>query len=339
MTPTNSNRMSEANSKTACHTSIPRTSIWLRSIRFLGICWIAGWSGVNIVYPDTVFAFHDDEEAGEVTLFEGSIPVFSYVYRSRLEDGVDEQFRREAYLHPVYDPAGRSITMEFPDDHFHHRGVWFSWPWMQVHGREVELWHPSPLRHRFSHWIHQETHTDRASLSVAVDWVLDGEVVVGREYWNITAFPAKDRARLIDLVITLDASDQAISVRGHHRRGYGGLTLRTSPDLLNGRLDSDKGSLAGDTLNERFHWAALSNPERLIAVFSHPQNPKSPQSWLIRNQWGGLLNPQWPGTQIQTLEPGEPKVLRYGLFIHLDQPEPAVVESAYKAWLETGRKD
>lgn len=300
------------------------------------ILWNVAWAGNNPAHADSPFAFHVDPEKGELTLLERGTPVFSYVYQARLADGVEERFRREAYIHPLFDVAGQPITMEFPGDHPHHRGVWFSWPWMQVREREVELWHPSPLRHRFNRWEKQEVREDCALLSVSVDWVLDGEVVVGREQWDITVFPAKDHARLIDLVITAEALDQPISVRGQRQRGYGGLTVRASADLRHGRLDSDKGELPGDSTNEHFEWASVSNPERLIAVFAHPDNPKAPQTWLIRHGYGGILNPQWPGTEVGILDPGAPLRLRYALFVHQGQPDREDVDAAYRIWADGG---
>ena len=301
-----------------------------RTMLILASCLCA--SAYSVTAASAEFAFRDDPETGAMTLYENDAPVFSFVHQARLPDGVDERFRREGYLHPLYDLDGKSITADFPADHPHHRGAWLSWPWMRVRGQQVELWHPSPLRQRFVRWIEQQTAPGHATLIGENGWTLDGDTV-GREVVNATAHSTDDTGRIIDLTYTVEAIDEPIEMRGQAQRGYGGLCVRTAQSLQGGQLRTHEGALEGDDGGSRYDWASLSDEHRGIAVFAHPDNPGAPQTWLIRHSYGGILNPQWPGREVATLTPGEPVTLRYRLYIHRGAADQERLEAAYRDWI------
>ncbi len=304
---------------------------WARVIAIVGSCLVI----VPTLFADADkanFEFVDDEENGELKLMENGQPVFSFVYGPRLAEGVDERFRREGYLHPVYDTEGEPITMDFPGDHPHHRGVWLSWPWMQVRGKQVELWHPSPIRHQFNSWIRKEVLDDRATMVALTDWMLAGEKT-GSEHFEVTAHHADGQGRILDLKFTFVAVGEKIQLRGQHDRGYGGLCVRTSQDLRHGSVHSDEGPLDGDVHDRSFNWVALASEQRGVTVFVHPENPGAPQSWLVRNSYGGILNPQWPGTEVAVLEPDEPLTLRYRMYVYRGETDPARLAEIYQQWI------
>lgn len=281
------------------------------------------------------FAFVDNEQAGALTLQEDGQPVFSYVYEPRLAEGVDEQYRRACYLHPIYGPAGEPLTADFPDDHPHHRGAWWSWPEMEVRGQNVQLWHPSPLRQRFARWRKQEVSAERAALVAENLWVLDGETV-GRETVKVVAHPEEEGGRrAIDLTLTFEAVDDPIKLRGAPTddKGYGGLSVRAATDFTGSAVRTSEGLVDGDTVQERYRWAELSGDGRGLAVFVAPDHPDYPPPWLIRSSYGGVLNPEWPGLPTATLRPGEPVTLRYRLYIHGGDADQADLERAYRAWV------
>jgi len=49
-------------------------------------------------------------------------------------------FRRGGYIHPVFTPSGRSITDDYPADHYHHHGIWFAWTKTDFEGRHPDFW-------------------------------------------------------------------------------------------------------------------------------------------------------------------------------------------------------
>ncbi len=73
--------------------------------------------------PRLSISFHDDG----VSVFEGQTPVLSYQAKSRSYEG---GWQRASYVHPLYNLRGEVITEDFPEDHRHHRGIF--WAWHQV---------------------------------------------------------------------------------------------------------------------------------------------------------------------------------------------------------------
>jgi len=281
----------------------------------------------------TSFTFSEDREAGRLILSEKGMPVLAFQRSPRLKEGVKTVYRRAGYFHPVYDLDGEPITRDFPEDHYHHRGLWLSWPWMSYRGRKVQLWHPSALRQEFDRYLRRETGPDRATLELRNSWVLEG-TSIGSETWRLTVQARSGDRRVIDVQITVRAAEHPIKLRGKRRKkkGYGGLTLRTAPSLAGGRLMTDGGGLAGDTVQEHFQWVDLSSKQRGVALMAHPSNPNAPPPWLLRNSYGGVLNAEWPGLETYTLKPGEPVTLRYRLVVHRGRMAPGTLENVFEEW-------
>jgi len=280
------------------------------------------------------FVLRTEKDSGISTLYEGERPVFGFVEEPRLQAGVEQQYARAGYLHPLYGLEGQPLTLDFPEDHYHHRGIWVSWPKMNYRGREVQLWHPSPLRQKFDRWLNSQMGEGRARLSLQNNWVLEGEVV-GREQWEMTVHAAEEDHQTIDLALTLSATEQPIRLTGAPTadKGYGGLCIRTSNALAQGQLRTDQGKLEGDATQRQFRWAGLSAEEQGLIIFAHPSNPNHPPTWLLRSSYGGVINPQWPGLKEVELEPGHPVTLRYRLYIHSQQPTDTEVQAAYERWV------
>jgi len=285
--------------------------------------------------PGESFRVARDDEKGVVSIHEGEQPVLRFVTGPRLAEGAAEQYRREGYLHPVYGLDGKPVTGDFPADHYHHRGVWLSWPTMFYRGEQMQLWHPSKLRQKFDRVVKQVANEKRALLVVRNHWVLDGEPI-GYERWRITVHNAENGRRAVDVTITFSALEEPIRVQGkqNQRKGYGGLTVRTSERLGNGRLMTSKGPLENDSVQQHFAWAGISTDKRGLAVFVSPSNPNSPPPWLLRNSYGGVLNPEWPGLTEARLEPRSPLTLRYRLLIHDGSASQSVLQKAYERWVQ-----
>lgn len=300
--------------------------------------WLFGLVGLlmtGLAVEAQTFSVKRDREAGTLTLVEKDKPIITFNSKPQLKDGVDEKYRRSGYFHPIYDLDGDPITDDFPDDHYHHRGMWLSWPWMQYSGEKMQLWHPSKLKQSFDRVVDQNLTENRARIILRNHWVVDGEPI-GREQWIVTTYRRSNEFRVIDLHITAEAIDQPIKVRGkqNNDKGYGGLTVRAHPSLKGANMRTNQGSRNEDATNENFKWADISTDNRGIAVLVHPSNPNYPQPWLLRNSYAGLLNPEWPGLEAKTLEPGQPVKLKYRLIIHNGRLSAEQIQKLFKtgAW-------
>ena len=66
--------------------------------------------------------FKDQE--GKVSLYENDQLVYSYQVDTKSHNGT---FARANYIHPLNDFEGNPLTEDFPEDHLHQRGIFWSW--------------------------------------------------------------------------------------------------------------------------------------------------------------------------------------------------------------------
>ncbi len=314
--------------------STPETIVKRKCIVVLGLALLVAVACSN---PGQL-RFSEDEISQSLTILDGTSHVLSYQYGELLEEGVDPQYARSSYVHPLYSLDGQeSLTEDFPRDHLHHRGLFWTWPVAKTRGFDTQTWHPSvpPLRQHFVRWLKREVEHGVATLAVENEWNLDGREVVAREWVTLEIHPVSGTGRPIDIEIVLEAVGGPLELRGapDQNKGYGGLCLRGAP-LLNGAvMTTDKGNLQEDVTDVPFRWADLSSPEQGIAIFVAPDHPGAPVHWLIRNSYAGVLNPSWPGNKTTILEPESPITLRYRLYIHRGDVVSGNVQQAYAAYV------
>ena len=304
-------------------------------------CWAALGFCVMFFYACTVPAqlrFSEDEHTQSLTILDGHLPVLTYRYGDQLEEGIDPRYVRSSYVHPLYSLDGTEVlTADFPKDHLHHRGLFWTWPVAKTRGFDTQTWHPSEpsLRQHFVRWLERSVERGVATLAVENAWKLDGQEIVALERMRLSVFPASELGRSIDVEIKLEAVGGSLELRGapDQNKGYGGLCLRCAPLLTGAAMTTEEGKLAEDVTDVPFSWADLSNPERGIAIFAAPNHPGAPVRWLIRNSYAGVLNPSWPGNVGTVLEPGVPVTLRYRLYIHRGDAVSGTVEEAYAAFV------
>ncbi len=251
-------------------------------------------------------------------LFEHGKPVM--VYNAGIESRPDAPADRArcCYVYPLYTPAGVSPLDDFPKDHYHHRGLFWAWPYVEVDGKAYDIWMKMD-------GIHDVTGAppkvalkgSQASLQVTNFWEAGGARIV-REAVSITVHPVKANARALDLELTFEALDKPVQLRGSQERGksYGGLNVRFAPRDATG-IRSSEGEVAKDTDLVAHQWAemeAVYGGKRAAVRFeSDPRNPHAPPQWCLR--YYGFVGAAFPGRSESvssfTLEKGKPLTLRY----------------------------
>ena len=277
---------------------------------------------VNSALASEKFKISDDPDAGTLTVSQGQTAVLTYRYGEQLKEGVDEKYTRSCYIHPLYDLDGKALTDDFPKDHYHHRGLFWTWPSVTVKGQQVQTWHPSGLRQRHGSWIKKKPRKGKAVLSVENMWTLDSGEDVIRETVTLQIFPSSDKERIIDVKLTFEALDSPVELSGAKDKGYGGLTIRGAPDLKGGKIATNEGKLKKDSTLKTFKWADLSTSERGVAIIVSQDHPDYPPAWLLRTSYAGILNVAWPGLEPYTLKPGKKIELSYKLLIHRGDGQP-----------------
>jgi hypothetical protein len=111
-------------------------------------------------------AFEWTLDDGLLTLRDGEKVVFSYRYSFIEHENVPKTDSRRGagcYLYPLNGVDGENLTDLAPKDHYHHRGVFWTWPAVGVWEadgtkREYDLWTTNaPIRQRFVRFLDRPT--------------------------------------------------------------------------------------------------------------------------------------------------------------------------------------
>jgi hypothetical protein len=280
------------------------------------------------------FSFTDQERM-RLTVSEAGKPVISCVYGMNLEEGVPEDRRRSSYFHPVYGLDGEVLSDDFPEDHYHHRGIFWTWPQVFVGGEKYSLWDIMGIYQRFESWLCRQSGPVFAKLGVQNGWYVEEKRVVDEKVW-VKIYRASEMGRILDFELCWEAVDEPVTLLGSPDiKGYGGFSFRFAP-FENPVLTTAGGVQAEDSNRIPFPWADFSanfagRPEKSgAALFDHPENIDHPNGWCLRHY--GFVGIAWPGVEPFVLQPGNPITARYRVLIHRDDAEEADVARAYTAY-------
>ncbi len=292
-------------------------------------------------------AFTIEDDGTALTIMEGENPVLTYRYEpGELPRLVPERYRRACYIHPLYGLDGEVMTQDFPLDHLHHRGVFWTWPDSTIGERELKVWALDGARH-VTESVEQTVEDNQVVVSAVNNWVFDDdpETPIIREEVRFTVHPEADDARSIDFELTFtNVADELFVLRGSgtEDKGYGGFCLR--PDATRRPLSftsavgprPEDEDVADEPLPSPWvdvSYATESGGEVVsgAAIFRHPENPDYPHSgWILRHY--GFLGQSWPHIQPYEMEPGDSVTLRYRLYVHRGNAEDANVAEAFAAY-------
>lgn len=176
-----------------------------------------------------VFAF---TKAGPASLQVSQLgnPVFVYNHGVITDEKVpakDGRRSRACYIHPLWGLNGEVLTADFPKDHYHHHGVFWAWPHVEIGRDEIgkekfDLWEYKDIAQRFVRWLARDTGPLAAVLGVENGWFVgDRKVMIERVWMQVAKATPTERA--LDLDFTWIPVDRPITLRGAEGKSYGGL--------------------------------------------------------------------------------------------------------------------
>ena len=258
-----------------------------------------------------------------IEISEGSSKVLFYQIIPKSLHG---KYERANYVHPLYGLNGEVLTEDFPDDHPHHHGIFWSWHQI-IHEDEriADGWTSENIS-----WEVVEAkilrRKEKISLNNHVIWssALQGgqPQPIVREDSKITVHSVTAGYRIIDFDIRLAPLVEHIKIGGSDdEKGYGGFSWRIRlPDDIRFLSDGKEVEAqtmavdAGPWLDFQGSFAGDGHPKSGIAIFSHPDNPGHPQPWILREK-KSMQNLAFPGTKAVDI-PDEGLRLRYRMVIH-----------------------
>ncbi len=276
----------------------------------------AASSGVSLVKQDEGWQFLED---GQPVMF----------YRT-VAKSLDGKYARADYVHPLVGLDGQVITEDFPEDHLHHRGIFWTWHQLLIKGQSIgDAW----LCEDFIWDVHEVRVVDKGpetvGLQATVLWKSplwqNGKTPMVKETVTIQLSQRKKNCRQIDFTIGLLALQDDTWLGGSDNvKGYGGFTARiaTPEDAV---LDSAVGRVkplntpvfGGPWINIT---GTLNGKPYGAAIFQHPDNPLFPEAWILRTskRFSDMQNPVYPWRYPAKLPTKKPTVLRYRLLLHKD---------------------
>jgi hypothetical protein len=283
----------------------------------------------------------EDVDEKSLGLWDGPSPVLVYNHGMITAEHVPENDRRRTrscYVHPLYGLGGEILTEDFPRDHYHHHGVFWTWPHVKINDRELDLWADRGIKQRFVAWLGREAGPVAGAIGVENGWFVDETKVMIERVW-IRAQKTSGDSRSVDLEFTWIPVEKPITLWGAGGKSYGGLTVRFAPPSRKDPstlITVPSGPTTADLPDTPLEWVDFTSqfgdhPTRSgAAIFVPPTHPDFPPTWLTRHYGPQCIG--WPGVSPRTFPPGQPIRLSYRIWIHKAPVETAEIQGAYDAY-------
>ena len=288
-----------------------------------------------------------DKKLGRIDIIEGKAPVLRYNFTAvPVPDRVKGRKYAEArgdYIHPLYGPAGEVLTVAYPNDHPHHRGVYWAWPEVYYKGGKRDLHALQGVFARPSRLIRSEGGSAAATIEAESIWKWGDTEPIVKEQVIIRA-PRGEGAegRLIDLEFRFTALVEGVSIARRGQTHYGGLNLRTT---LHGGQKIAHHTDPPDARPRR-NWGQIvgvpagGKKPVSIAILEHASNPDYPGQW-IKYPTIAWLQPTFPSKGRKFALPRDkPLVLKYRLWVRRGAANGEQLAEAWEAYnRDAGREE
>ena len=266
------------------------------------------------------------------------------------------------YCYPLLGPGGTPMTRNFPmktiegedHDHKHHRSLWFT------HGNVngLDFWSED---RDFGKVVHQSftkvASGEKEGLIISRNqWTAKDGAVVCTDERTLRIYSRPDNERLFDFEITLTAGKSDVTL-GDTKEGTMALrlneTMRLKPNKENvgkpvGHIVNSEGVRDGATWGKRAAWCDYYGPVEGktlgLAIFDHPQNPRHPTWWHVRDYGLFAANPfgkhdfeSLPDKAAGNLvvAAGKSITFRYRVYIHEGDEKQADVAGRYADYVKS----
>ncbi len=237
-------------------------------------------------------------------------------------------YARNNYFHPLWGPGGQIITEDFPEDHLHHRGIFWAWHQVVVDGRNAgDLWELKGIRQEVAEVEFIALPDGSGVFKSEILWSSEAGVSLGipgpfmKENVTVTLHPGKRAYRRIDFEIKMSALRYAVRLGGSEdEKGYSGFSVRLKLPVPAEFSGSEGPVEPRVTQVESPGWVNITctpesgSPYGLV-ILDHRNNPSYPQPWILRRE-KSMQNAAYPGRELTEIPQDKPLVLRYSLLVH-----------------------
>lgn len=233
---------------------------------------------------------------------------------------------RANFFHPVYLPDGTVITENTPEDHIHHRGIFWAWHQLLINGEKVgDQWELKDFVHDVKSVEFFRLPDGKAKLKTIVNWespnYKNGQEAFLQEKTAVTFWNEHKGYRIIQFEINLKALVDHVQLGGSDDvKGYGGFSTRiklpedvTFSSVEGGVEPQNEAVEAGKYINIHGSMAKKTG-EGGILIYS-ANDFETANDWILRSK-NSMQNAVWPGRKPVVISKNQPTVLRYALVLY-----------------------
>ncbi len=256
---------------------------------------------------------------------------------------LDGKFERCNYIHPLWGVDGTILTEDFPEDHLHHRGVFWAWHQIWIDGKRIgDGWEIKDFEQDVTDVEYTAKEGGIAVLKTEVEWKselwnkMGKKVPYLRENSTITIHPKSKNYRIIDFEISLLALEENLSIGGSEDvKGYSGFSVRMKlPEDVefigkNGVIETQNEAVQSVGYINISGSVGDNNSKGGIVIIDNPQNPGYPQSWILRKS-KSMQNAAFPGNTTVPISTQKPLILKYSLIVYSGSLSKKVIQKVLK---------
>lgn len=260
------------------------------------------------------------------------------------------------FFYPVIGPTGAPVIRHYPmkdinpdeaRDHVHHKSLWFTHG--EVNGQD--FWSDGSRAGKVVHdkFIEVSSGPKVGVIKSANKWVANNGDLVCTDT-RTHRFYAGGDGQIMDFEITIHASEGKV-VMGDTKEGSMAMrlapTMRLKGKVGQGHIVNSEGVKDGNTWGKRAKWCDYYGPVEGgtvgVAIFDHPDNPKHPTWWHVRDYGLFAANPfgrhdfekKEKGVGEITIPAGESLTFKYRLYFHKGDTEQGEVARHYREYAAT----
>jgi hypothetical protein len=268
------------------------------------------------------------------------------------------------FVYPLMGPGEVKMTRDWPmaegegeeQDHPHHKSLWYAHGAVNGH----DFWSESQNAGKTVHqeFLELRSGNDSGVLRTRNQLVAKDGTVVCTDERTLRVYNQLD-PRLFDFEITVHASHGDVTF-GDTKEGTMAVrlaeTMRLKPNKANlgkatGHIVTSEGVRDGETWGKRAAWVDYHGPVEGqtmgLAIFDHPENPRHPTWWHVRDYGLFGANPfgihdfekKAAGAGDLRVAAGDSVTFRYRFYIHRGNEKEAEVARHYQEYAESAKSN
>jgi hypothetical protein len=253
-------------------------------------------------------------------------------------------YQGSGYIHPLYSPAGKIMTEDFPGTHAHHHAIFHAWSNTRFRNRHVDFWNQQKKEGTVKHngAVAMKEGPVFAELVTGQDYISLADGAVLREKWTIRCYALNGPFMFDVKVEQINITDDSLYLDKYL---YGGMAFRgtrhwdphnTKAFQNNWNVLTSEGFRDSAANHTPARWVTgfgnIDGSAAAVTIFSHPSNFRYPQKIRVHPDM-----PYWvysPVTDLPfVIPPAGSYKARYRYYVSDSKPDEIRLREIDHYWL------